>query len=64
MIDKYEQNIGTIKVIVKEAVGIYNQDRPHFSNQLLTPNQMHKQSEIKIKTYKTKNSSNKTATTI
>jgi len=64
MIDKYEQNIETMKIVVKESVEIYNQNRPHYSNQLLTPNQMHKPSEIKIKTYKTKNSSTKTATTI
>ncbi len=64
MIDKYEQNVETMKVIVKEAVGIYNQNRPHFSNYLLTPNQMHKQNQIKIRTYKTKNSSNKSATTV
>ena len=64
MIDKYEQNVETMKVIVKEAIEIYNQNRPHFSNYLLTPNQMHKQNQIKIKTYKTKNSSNKSATTV
>lgn len=64
MIDKYEQNVETMKVIVKEAVEIYNQNRPHFSNYLLTPNQMHKQNQIKIRTYKTKNSSNKSATTV
>ena len=64
MIDKYEQDVETMKVIVKEAIEIYNQNRPHFSNYLLTPNQMHKQNQIKIKTYKTKNSSNKSATTV
>jgi len=64
MIDKYEQNIETMKVIIKEAVEIYNQNRPHFSNYLLTPNQMHKQSKLKVRTYKTKNSSNKSATTV
>lgn len=64
MIDKYEQNMETMKVIVKEAVEIYNQNRPHFSNYLLTPNQMHKQNKLKIRTYKTKNSSNKSATTV
>jgi putative transposase len=64
MIDKYEQNMETMKVIVKEAVEIYNQNRPHFSNYLLTPNQMHKQNKLKMRTYKTKNSSNKSATTI
>ncbi len=64
MIDKYEQNVETMKVIVKEAIEIYNQNRPHFSNYLLTPDQMHKQDKLKIRTYKTKNSSNKSATTI
>jgi putative transposase len=64
MIDKYEQNVETIKVIVKEVVEIYNQIRPHFSNYLLTPNQMHQQNKLKIRTYKTKNSSNKSATTV
>jgi putative transposase len=64
MIDKYEQNMETMKVIVKEAVEIYNQNRPHFSNYLLTPNQMHKQNKLEMRTYKTKNSSNKSATTV
>lgn len=64
MIDKYKQNVETMKVIVKEAIESYNQNKPHFSNYLLTPNQMHKQSKLKIRTYKTKNSSNKNATTV
>lgn len=64
MIDKYQQNVENTKVIVKQAVEIYNQNRPHFSNYLLTPNQMHKQNKLKIRTYKTKNSSNKSATTV
>jgi putative transposase len=34
----------------------------HF-NYLLTPNQMHQQNTIKMRTYKTKNSSSKNATT-
>jgi len=64
MIDKYEQNVETMKVIVKKAVEICSQNRPHFSNYLLTPNQMHKQNKRKIRTYKRKNSSNKSATTV
>ena len=64
MIDKYEQNVEIMRIIVKEAVEIYNQNRPHFSNYLLTPNQMHKQNKLKIRTYKTKKSSNKNATTV
>jgi putative transposase len=64
MIDKYEQNVEIMRIIVKEAVEIYNQNRPHFSNYLLTPNQMHQQNKLKIRTYKTKNNSNKNATTV
>lgn len=64
MIDKYEQNLELMKIVIKESIEIYNHKRPHFSNHLLTPEQMHKQAEIKMKTYKTKNSSSKTATTI
>ena len=64
MVDKYEQSLEIMKTIVKEAVNIYNQNRPHFSNYLLTPNQMHKQNKLEIRTYKTKNSSNKGATTV
>ena len=64
MIDKYEQSTEIMKIIVKEAIEIYNNDRPHFSNYLNTPNQMHQQNKIKIRTYKSKNSSNKSATTV
>ena len=52
MIDKYEQDLNTIKILVKQSVDTYNQQRPHLSNYLLTPNQMHQQDIIKIKTYK------------
>ncbi len=40
--------------LIKQSIEIYNQERPHLSNHMLTPNQMHKQSEIKMKTYKSK----------
>jgi putative transposase len=63
MVDKYEQNLELMKIVIKESVEIYNHNRPHFSNHLLTPELMHKQFEIKMKTYKTKNSSNKPVTT-
>ena len=64
MIDKYEQSTDVMKIIVKEAIEIYNNDGPHFSNYLHTPNQMHQQNKIKIRTYRTKNSSNKSVTTV
>jgi len=45
-----------MKKIIKETVDIYNEKRPHLSNHMLTPNQMHEQNELIMKTYKTKNS--------
>lgn len=43
-----------MKKIVKEAITTYNEIRPHYSNYMLTPNQMHSQNLIKMRTYKTK----------
>jgi transposase InsO family protein len=54
-IDKFDKKLPIMKLIVENAIEIYNQKRPHYSNYLLTPNQMHKQNEIVMKTYKTKN---------
>ena len=53
----YDIETSLRRKIVDEAIGIYNELRPHFSNHYLTPNQMHKQKEIKMKTYKSKNQS-------
>jgi hypothetical protein len=53
MIDKYNLDLKIMKQIVKESVNIYNELRPHYSNYMLT--QMHLQSQIKMRTYKTKN---------
>ena len=55
-IDKYNQDLPIMKKIIKETVDIYNEKRPHLSNHMLTPNQMHEQSKLIMKTYKTKNS--------
>jgi putative transposase len=57
MIDTYHQDLAIMKVIVKEAIEIYNNQRPHYSNYMLTPELMHAQSKIQMRTYKTKNSS-------
>ncbi|WP_235831768.1 IS3 family transposase [Flavobacterium rhamnosiphilum] len=64
MIDKYNQDLDIMKCIVKEAINTYNQQRPHYSNYMLTPDQMHLQNQIKMKTYKTKNSSKLLITTV
>jgi transposase InsO family protein len=55
-IDKYNKDLPVMKKIIKETVDIYNGKRPHISNHMLTPNQMHEQNKIIMKTYKTKNS--------
>ncbi|MNF66871.1 Integrase core domain protein [compost metagenome] len=64
MIDKYNQKVQIMKHVVKEVVDIYNELRPHYSNYMLTPNQMHTQDHLKMRTYKTKNSSKPELTTV
>ena len=56
-IDKFDVETKIKRKIVEESIEIYNELRPHFSNHYLTPNQMHKQEKLKIKTYKNKNQS-------
>lgn len=51
-------DIIVMKKLVSDSVKTYNELRPHYSCYYLTPNQMHKQRKINIKTYKTKNTSN------
>lgn len=63
-IDKHDINNNLRKKIVNESIEIYNNLRPHFSNHYLTPNQMHNQSQIKMKTYKNKNQSNSKITLV
>lgn len=64
MIDKYVRDLKTSRTIVKESIGVYNNLRPHYSNYMLTPVKMHQQSNIKMRTYKTKNSSKNDLTTV
>lgn len=42
--------------IIEESIQIYNQKRPHLSCYMLTPEKMHQQRELKVKTYKNKKS--------
>jgi transposase InsO family protein len=51
-LETYRVTINVMQELVKEIIEIYNSERPHYSSQLLTPNQMHKQQIIKMKTYK------------
>ena len=56
-IDKYNVETKLRRRIVAESIEIYNEILPHFSNHYLTPNQMHDQELLKMKTYKHKNQS-------
>lgn len=42
--------------IIKESINIYNENRPHLSCKMLTPNQAHKQQNMKFKKWKKKTS--------
>ena len=53
-LETYRVRINVMQELVSESIHIYNAERPHFSSHLLTPNQMHLQHTIKMKTYKTK----------
>jgi transposase InsO family protein len=46
------------KELVSNSVHIYNELRPHLSNHMLTPMQMHKQNKLKRKQYKSKKLNN------
>ena len=54
-IDKFNIATKLRKKMVEESIEIYNELRPHYSNYYLTPNQMHNQNKISMRTYKRKN---------
>jgi len=53
-VDKYNIALKLKQQIVLKAINLYNNYRPHWSNHMLTPKQMHKQSLLKRKQYKSK----------
>lgn len=64
LLEDYYVNIQTMRLLVKDAVEIYNTKRPHWSCYMKTPEQMHKQNSVKIRTYKNKYSCRNNPTTI
>ncbi len=52
-------DIQLMSKLIEQSVETYNQERPHYSCYMNTPNQMHKQRKIKIRTYRKKNSTEK-----
>jgi putative transposase len=63
-VDTYHAELDIMRRIVKEAIDTYNEQRPHYSNHMLTPIQMHDQCDIPMKTYKRKNSSKNELTAV
>jgi putative transposase len=57
-IAKNIKDLSLKKELIKNAITIYNNRRPHLSNHMLTPMQMHKQQILKRKQYKTKKLNN------
>ena len=54
-LEEYKVDLDLLKKIVAQSVHIYNTERPHLSCSLLTPDQMHNQTKIHVKTYKKEN---------
>ena len=48
------KNFDIKKKLIIDAIDIYNNIRPHLSNHMLTPIQMHSQNKLKRKQYKSK----------
>jgi putative transposase len=48
-LSKTFKNAQEAKALMKKVVEIYNKERPHISNRMLTPWQMHKQDKMPIK---------------
>jgi len=54
-LEEFDVKLSIMQSLVKDSIEIYNTKRPHLSCQMKTPEQMHKQSSIQIKTYKKQN---------
>jgi hypothetical protein len=52
LLEDYHVDIETMKLLVEDALCIYNTKRPHWSCYMKTLEQMHYQNEVKIRTYK------------
>ena len=51
-LENYNVKLPVMKQLVENSIQIYNTMRPHYSCYMKAPEQMHNQSEIKIRTYK------------
>lgn len=55
LLEEYDVKLPVMKELVKDSIGIYNTRRPHFSCYMKTPEQMHNQAQIRIRSYKKTN---------
>ncbi len=55
MLEDLSCDLRTRQRVVAQSVAIYNGLRPHLSCGMLTPDEMHRQNEKEIVTYRTKN---------
>ena len=54
-LEEYNVKLPVMKELIKNSVDIYNKKRPHYSCHMKTPEQMHSQAQIKIRSYKKTN---------
>lgn len=59
---KNNLSIEIMRKLISDSINVYNNLRPHYSCFYKTPEQMHNQKQIKIKTYKKKKSCNDVVT--
>ena len=52
MIERFKLLGNEMKHLIKDSIEKYNRIRPHYSCYMLTPDEMHLQSKVKIRTYK------------
>jgi len=55
LLEDYNVKLPIMKELVRNSIEIYNKKRPHYSCDMKTPEQMHKQAQINIRSYKTTN---------
>ena len=53
-LDDIFENIEQARSEVKQAIDLYNRQRPHLSNSMLTPDQMHNQNKLKPRAWQKK----------
>lgn len=54
ILDVKIKDLELMKILIRQSIEIYNNERPHLSCEMQTPEYMHQQNDIKIKTYKRK----------